>query len=152
MAQRIISNITLFDQATQQVALGKSVETPTKGSSMFPFIVGGKDSIILVAPTEIKVGDIVLAKIQDRHYIVHRIITIESSRITLMGDGNVKGVEHCTPQQICAKVQYIVHKGRKVNCDTPKQLRRAQLWRKLLPLRRYILAIWRRTPFWPFKR
>ncbi|MFR9523482.1 MAG: S24/S26 family peptidase [Rikenellaceae bacterium] len=150
MAQKVVANNILFDQAAQFVATGKEVEVPTKGNSMFPFIVGGKDSLILTSSNSLKVGDIVLAKINDTNYVVHRIISIENEKVTLMGDGNIAGREYCTPQQIFAKVKFIVHRNIKIDCNSNKQRRRAQLWRKLLPIRRYILGVWRRTPFYSF--
>ncbi len=151
MARRIIANNILFAQAAEQVAAGRRVEVPTKGASMLPFIVGGKDSIVLSSPADIVVGDIVLAHINDKHYVAHRIIAIEEGRITLMGDGNVAGVEHCTHQQVVAKVESIIHHGRRINPSSPRSRRLSRLWQRLLPLRRYILGIWRRTPFWPMK-
>ncbi len=152
MVQKVVANNILFDQTALYVAEGKEVEVPTKGNSMFPFIVGGKDSLILSAPDALRVGDIVLAKINDTNYVVHRIISIENEKITLMGDGNIAGREYCTPQQIFAKVKFIVHRNIKIDCNSKKQQRRARLWRRLRPIRRCILGVWRRTPFWPCKK
>ncbi len=149
MIRRVVANNILLDQASALVAEGKEVEIPTKGASMLPFIVGGKDSVVLARARQIDVGDIVMAKIGDTNYVVHRIIRIEGSQITLMGDGNIRGCELCTHAQISAKIIAIRHKGKLTDCTTPSARRRAKLWRMLRPLRRYILGVWRRTPFWP---
>ncbi len=151
MSRRIVANNTLLDEAVKALGEGSEVQIPTKGSSMFPFIVGGQDTLILEPIREIGVGDIVLAKYRE-HYIVHRIIEIDqrSSQVTLMGDGNIRGRELCKVGNLCAKAKYIVHRGIAVDCNSRRSRRQATTWRMLLPLRRYILGIWRRTPFWPF--
>lgn len=151
MARRVIANNLLLDQASQLVASGKEVQIPTKGSSMFPFIVGGKDTLVLIEPSNLAIGDIVLAKINDTRYVVHRIMEINAKQITLMGDGNIVGRETCSTSQVTAKVKSIISNGKEIDCAAPRQKKRAKLWRTLLPIRRYILGIWRRTPFWPFR-
>ncbi len=149
MIRKVVANNILLDEAVEHIAAGEDVEIPTKGSSMLPFIVGGKDTLILTAAPRVEVGDIVLAKINNTTYVVHRIIAIEGRKVTLMGDGNIKGCEHCTTEQIYAKVKAVIHNGKKVEFDTARHRRQARLWRGLLPLRRIILGVWRRTPYWP---
>ncbi len=146
MAKKVVANNIFFDEVSALVAQGNEVEIPTKGCSMLPFIEGGKDSLILTTANRLEVGDIVLAKVNDQNYCVHRIVSIEEERVILMGDGNIKGCEFCTHKQITAKVKSIVHNGEIIDCNSAKQRRRAKLWRTLLPIRRYLLAIWRRLP------
>ena len=62
------------------------------GNSMLPFIRGGVDSVRLRKPEGVKVGDIVLAVFGGRP-IVHRVIAIDGTKVTLMGDGNPKGMK-----------------------------------------------------------
>ncbi len=148
MARRIVANNLLLDQASELVAEGKEVSVPTKGFSMLPFIVGGRDTVVLARPRQVDVGDILLVKI-DGHYIIHRVRAIVGSHITLMGDGNVHGCEQCTFADVRAKVITINHNGKPINCNSSSFRLQSKLWRMLLPLRRYILGVWRRTPFWP---
>ncbi len=149
MARRVVANNILLDEATQLVAEGKEVEIPTKGSSMFPFIVGGRDSVLLSRARKVDVGDILMVKIKG-HYIIHRVIAIHGSQITLMGDGNIRGCELCSFGDVCAKVVRITYNGKYVDCSARSFTSRSSLWRLVRPLRRYILGVWRRTPFWPF--
>ena len=86
---------TIIEEAIRLVEEGHDVTLPAKGKSMLPFIVGGKESILLVKPDKISVGDVVLAWVDDYRYVVHRIISIKGDSITLMGDGNLAGIEHC---------------------------------------------------------
>ncbi|MFI3323143.1 MAG: S24/S26 family peptidase [Rikenellaceae bacterium] len=148
MARRIVANNLLLDEASEFVAEGREVCVPTKGNSMLPFIVGGRDTVVLSRARRVDVGDILLVKING-HYIIHRVRAIVGSHITLMGDGNVRGCEQCTFADVRAKVITINHNGKAVDCSTSGFRFQSKLWRMLLPLRRYILGVWRRTPFWP---
>ena len=122
------------------ISEGKDVVMTPKGSSMLPFIEGGKDSVVLTAPSRpLEVGDIVLAKVGER-YIMHRVFAVEEDALTLMGDGNIRGTEHCSKGDVIGLVTEI-HKagGRKV---VPGK---ARLWRWLRPFRRFILGIYKRV-------
>ena len=80
--------------------------------------------------------------------MLHRIIDIspDGMKITLMGDGNVRGTETCTPSTVLARATHVVDtEGRIIPLESEARLRRARLWRRLLPLRRYLLVIMRRT-------
>lgn len=138
----------IIKEAAKLVADGVSVTFPVKGRSMIPFIIGGKESVILQKPGDLKPGVVVLAEIAPEHYVLHRVIAMEpdGGRITLMGDGNVRGTESCMPANVLARATHVVDaQGRKRPLETGWQQFRAKVWRLLRPLRRYILAVLRRT-------
>ena len=82
---------------------GRRVILAVKGSSMHPFIIGGKESVELVKPqSPLKVGDVVLAWVNGTHFAVHRIVGIEGKEVSLMGDGNTSGIEHCLTDDVAA--------------------------------------------------
>ena len=143
-----MNDVTIIKEAVKLVQDGVSVTFPVKGRSMIPFIVGGKESVILQQPGELKPGLVVLAEIAPEHYVLHRILNIDSdkNRITLMGDGNVRGTELCTPSTVMARATHVVYeKGRKRPLESRSSQFKARLWLGLLPVRRYLLAIMRRT-------
>ena len=122
------------------------VGIPVKGYSMLPFIIAGKDNVELVrVEAPLQLGDIILAWTKD-HYVIHRIIDIHGDHLTLMGDGNVRGTESCTTADVVAKAEYIIDQsGKKHYLYTPFRRRASRFWYKLLPVRRWLLAIYRRT-------
>ncbi len=135
----------IIEEAIRLVNDGISVTFPVKGSSMLPFIIGGRESVILAKPEGIAVGTVVLAWVEGCRYVVHRIIKIDGEQVTLMGDGNIAGVEHCRLKDVKALVTHVVdEKGSRRPLYSPWRQRGARLWRMLLPIRRYILAIYRR--------
>ena len=125
---------------------GISVTFPVKGHSMLPFIFGGRESVILQKPDNLKRGHVVLAEVGPNLYVVHRIIKVEPDCITLMGDGNIRGTESCRPECVLARATHVVDaQGQRRPLESRAQMAKARIWFWLRPLRRYILAILRRT-------
>lgn len=141
-----MNDLLIIQEAIRLVNEGISVTFPVKGWSMLPFIIGGKESVILQKPSTPKVGDVVLAWVEGTRYVVHRIIRIEDNRVTLMGDGNVAGTEHCTIEDVKAIATHVVDTdGRKRYLYSNWYQRAAKVWFRLLPIRRYLLAVYRRV-------
>ena len=131
-------------EAIRLVAEGIEVIFPVNGNSMRPFIEGGSESVLLVRPEGIKPMDIVLARVERDRYVVHRVLSIEGERVTLMGDGNLAGREYCECKDIYAKVTHIVRKdGRKRALDTSFMIFLQEMWLVFLPIRRYLLKLYR---------
>jgi len=141
-----VTDEVIIQEAIRLVEDGISVTFPVKGNSMLPFIIGGRESVILTLPPKtLEVGTVVLAWVEGTRYVVHRIIEINGQQVTLMGDGNIVGVEHCMVQDVKALVTHVVDsKGQRRALYSPWRQKAARLWRVLLPVRRYILAIYRR--------
>ncbi len=144
-SQRLKDNI-IIQEAIKLVEDGICVTFPVDGRSMLPFIIGGKDSVILVKPTIPEIGDIVLAWVDNCRYVVHRIVSIKGDDIILMGDGNIQGTERCHTHDIKATVSHIVDEnGKKHDISSKRYKRNSFLWNKLRPVRRYLLGIYKRT-------
>ena len=152
----MITDERIIEEAVRLVEDGVCVTLPVDGNSMLPFIIGGKESVILQQPGEPKVGDVVLAWVErpragapsgmDNLYVVHRIIRIDGDHVTLMGDGNIAGTEHCLRSDIKARVTHVVdEKERRHDIYSRWRKLAARLWFWLRPVRRYILAIYRRV-------
>lgn len=140
-----VPNAILLAEVTEILQEGKDVILMTKGNSMLPFIRGEKDSVNLRKMDGVKVGDIVLAQVRKDVYVLHRVFAVDGQDVTLMGDGNIRGTEHCTLSDISGTAFEILKaNGKTVDCRSERALRQARLWRGLLPFRRYILAIYRR--------
>ena len=141
----MITDADILQEAIRLVGEGVSVTLPVNGRSMLPFIIGGQESVILGRPDGSSVGDVVLAWVEGSRYVVHRIIRIEGDKVTLMGDGNIAGTEHCTLSDIKARATHVVGAdGRTHYLYNRWQRLAARLWFWLRPARRYLLAIYRR--------
>lgn len=146
MTRKPVTDEQILGDAVRLVNEGLAVTLLVKGRSMLPFILGGQDSAVLTRPGDIQPGDVVLARIDGNRYVLHRIMEVSDDRVVLMGDGNIRGQEICRPEDVLARVDEIVAPdGTHRRLDTPKARRRARLWRRLLPVRRWLLAIYKRT-------
>ena len=144
MEKKIIPNDLLLGEVSRLVAEGEKVTIMTKGVSMLPFIRGERDSVLLQRPENLAPGMIVLAYVENRRYVLHRIMSMEGDKVTLMGDGNIAGVERCRIEDVKAVAVKIITPKGEIDCMSRKHLRRAAIWKSLLPVRRWILAIYRR--------
>lgn len=150
MAHKVANDI-LIPEIARLVDAGREVMFTPSGVSMRPFIEGGRDSVLLRKPEQVRVGDIVLARF-GTIYVLHRVYRINSSSasgtsssvpgassIILMGDGNLRGEEHIRPEDVLATVAEIrsPHGHRK-----PRT--RALLWRHMLRTRWFWLKVYRK--------
>lgn len=113
---------------------------------MRPFLEDGRDKAILTQSRNIKVGDPVLAELENKKYVLHRIVNIEGEKVTLLGDGNFLN-EYCTLNDIKALAVGFYRKGRK-KADyiyENKWKVYSFFWTKLYPIRRYLLFIYRKV-------
>ena len=146
VVHKVLPNNDILDDVIKLVNEGQRVTLPVNGYSMLPFIIGGKESVELVKPERVAVGDVVLAWINGCRYVVHRIIRIEGDKVQLMGDGNLTDDEYCLMTDVKARAEYVITPhGKRRYLYTPQRLRFSRLWSKLLPVRRWILAVYRRT-------
>lgn len=134
----------MIDEAVALVRDGYSVTLPVNGRSMLPFIIGGRESVILAPPAGLRRGLVALAWVEDRRYVLHRIERVEGDRVTLMGDGNLAGREYCTVADVRAIATYVVDEAHCRHYLYSQWRKTASaVWWWLLPVRRYILAIYR---------
>ena len=139
-----VNNVQFFHEVASAIANGHTVTITTHGTSMYPFIQGGIDKLVLDAPTSLAVADIVLARLPQQEYVLHRIIRKEGNRLTLMGDGNLQATESCRTSDVIAKVISIQHPKGAQFCQSARFRRQSRLWMHLLPVRRHLLAVLKR--------
>lgn len=146
VVHKVLPNNEILHDLIKLVNEGQRVILPVKGNSMLPFIIGGRESVELVKPETIAVGDVVLAWINGSRFVVHRIIRVEGDQVQLMGDGNLSGEEYCQVNDVKARAEYVVTPhGKRRYLYTGTRRRLTRLWRRLLPVRRWILAVYRRS-------
>lgn len=138
-----LPNAVLLKQVRELITEGHTATIQVKGYSMRPFLEHCRDKVMLAAADTLCPGDAVLAEIHEGVYVLHRIIALDGERLTLMGDGNVRGVERCSRKDVAAIVTHYIHPDRTIPASDPRLCRRIRLWRKLLPVRRYMLWIYK---------
>lgn len=143
----LLPNNLLLRELEEMLADERTVMLKATGNSMLPFIVGGRDSVLVRRPSGIKslqTGRIVLAHLPDSRYVLHRIVRICGTEVILMGDGNCRETESCRLSDIVGIVTKIIRSGCYVDCDARTERYKAKIWGRLLPIRRYLLYIYKR--------
>ena len=139
-------NAKFLPEVVKMLNEGHTVTLRLKGYSMRPFLEDGRDKALLTRVENPKVGDPVLAEIYPGHFVLHRIIAMEGDRVTLRGDGNLAN-EYCRRENIVGAVVGFYRKGRTKldRTDGRKWRAYSYVWMRLYPIRRYLLAFYRRV-------
>ncbi|MBQ7420008.1 MAG: S24/S26 family peptidase [Prevotella sp.] len=147
---KTVDNNEAIAEVASLLKEGHKVILPVKGQSMLPFIIGSRDSVELVIPKgPLFIGDAILAWVDNCRYVLHRIIEIRADgHLVLMGDGNIAGKEYCGLGDVVARAETVIHSdGSQTPLYSRSQLFWWKVWNTLRPIRRWILAVLRRTIF-----
>lgn len=139
------ANATFLPEVVKLMDEGHTVTLRLRGFSMRPFLENDRDKALLTKAKSFNVGDAVLAETEPHHYVLHRIIKIEGDHITLRGDGNLSE-EHCRREDVKGFVIGFYRKGR-TKMDKTNGLKwriYSFVWMHLYPIRRYLIAFYRR--------
>lgn len=138
-----VPNAVLLGQVKEAIREGHTVTINVKGYSMRPFLEHCRDKVRLAPFTDLKVGDAVLAEISPDVYVLHRIMNIDGDNVRLMGDGNLSGMEVCRKADVVGMVTHYIRRGKTIPASDQRLQRYVRWWSKLLPVRRYLLYIYR---------
>ncbi|MCD7714072.1 MAG: S24/S26 family peptidase [Prevotella sp.] len=140
-----VDNAELFPFLVSLMEQGHTVTLKLKGVSMRPFLEDERDVALMRLATEVVEGEPVLAEVGKGHFVLHRVLKVEGEEVTLLGDGNL-ATEHCTKGDVKAQVIGFYRKGRQTldRVDGRKWRAYSCVWMRLRPVRRYLLAIYRR--------
>lgn len=142
----IVPNEGLLQAVAEEVAQGGQVLVTVRGNSMRPLWIDRRDKVVLKAFQEkdCQVGTVVLARLGEGTYVLHRIVRIDDEWVNVMGDGNCYSTEWVKKQQIVAKVTAFVRNGKTRECSGWKWKVYSWIWMRIHPLRRWLLVIWNR--------
>ncbi len=138
-------NAILLPEIVKMMNEGHTVTIRLRGFSMRPFLEDNRDKALLKKANCPKVGAPVLAEIRPQVFVLHRIISIQGDDVTLRGDGNLN-CEHCKINDIKGDVVGFYRKGRSTldRTDGMKWKAYSFFWIRLYPIRRWLLAFYRR--------
>lgn len=70
----------------EQLKSGAKVKFRTKGRSMYPLLINGRDSVVLEATEKVKKNDVVFFKNAKGDYVLHRVKKINGDTLITRGD------------------------------------------------------------------
>ena len=121
---------------------GSSFRLPVTGTSMYPTILGGRDTVKLVKPKQpLKKYDLPLYRREKSgQFVLHRIVRVEKDgSYTCCGDHQWELERGVRPEQIIGVASELCRKGRTFSADKPRYRCWVRFWVWVLPLRRPIL-------------
>ena len=139
----LVANAILIPEMDRMLREGREVHFTPSGVSMRPFIEGGRDSVTLERPQEVKVGDILLCRVAPDRFVLHRLIAIDGDTLMLMGDGNLMGTEGCSKADVIGRVISITRPNGRSHKPG-----RGRWWYRLLPVRKWLLKAYRKKLKW----
>ncbi len=143
---KIFQNSLFFLEVSNCIAEGERVRIKAKGNSMLPFIKDGRDEIILekVKKQSFQKGRLLLVKIKNKGYLLHRVKKIDDNCILLRGDGNLSILESCTRDDVIAEATTIIRNGKTIEIGSIRWNLYRYLWPRNSFLRRVGLGVLRR--------
>lgn len=144
--KKSLPNDLLIPEVAELIRQGRTVTLTARGNSMNPFIVDRRDRVVLSPCTDAQLqpGAVVLALTDDHRYVLHRIVCRRGDELTLLGDGNLRQTERTDTGCVIGLLTAVIRKGRTYPTDGAAWLRYSRWWRRLTPVRRWLLAIFRR--------
>lgn len=117
---------------------GKPIQIAPKGNSMYPFLIEGRDEVILqkVPDEELKRGDVVLYRSDRGILVLHRIWKKKAGTYYMMGDNQMEAEGPIKKQQIYGKMIRFVQSGKERSVFQMKYWILSRMWMFLYPIRR----------------
>lgn len=135
--KRIVDIYEYMPVLRELIEEGKEVSFTVTGNSMSPFIVHGRDQIIIEKPVDKwKKGDIGFFQRANGAYILHRICRIDKQgNCWFVGDGQQDIEGPILQEQIFAKVTAVKRKGKWIRKGNFWWEFFARFWIRVIPLR-----------------
>ena len=122
---------------------GKECRLLISGSSMAPFLVHERDSILFSKPDrELRRGDMVFYQRDNGQYVMHRILKVKPEGLDIIGDAQTEVEGPVKPEQVFALVTKVNRKGKWVGPGNFWWWFFSTVWLRLFPVRRLILKLY----------
>lgn len=142
MEKRTIKLEEIMPVIEEKLLSGGTVEIPITGTSMLPLLVEGRDSVILTAyKNKLSKYDLPLYRRADGKYVLHRVLKAENGVYTMCGDNQWVMEKGITDKQIIGVACEINRNGKSFRTDSGRYKAYCRIWKMLLPIRKYIVAI-----------
>lgn len=142
--EKSLDTATLLEEYRVLLQTVDALPLAVTGSSMAPFLVSGRDSVLLTRPPEtLRRGDIALYRRESGAYVLHRVHHRErDGSYAMLGDAQ-QTIEHGVRRaQIIAVVQSAKRKGKRQQKGCFWWEFFAHVWPRLVALRPALLRLY----------
>ena len=122
---------------------GKECRLLISGSSMAPFLVHERDSIIFSKPQrELRRGDMVFYQRETGQFVMHRILHVKPEGLYIVGDAQTEIEGPVNPKQVFAVVTKAQRKGKWIGPGDFWWWFFHTVWLWVVPVRKIILKLY----------
>ena len=141
---RMIDNEVYIGLLRELIRGGQEVSLLIAGGSMTPFLIHRRDRVILSPITApLRRGDVVMYQRRNGQYVLHRIVGCrKDGTFVLCGDAQTVREYGIRAEQIFARVTAAERKGKWIRPGDAFWIFFAQVWSRVIPLRRILLSAW----------
>lgn len=130
---------TLRDLVNQ----GQEVRLTISGSSMAPFLIHERDSILFSKPhTPLKRGDMVFYQRPNGQFVMHRICAVKPEGLYIIGDAQTEIEGPVDPSSVFARITRVFRKGKWIGPGHFWWWFFQTAWLRLIPLRRLVMGLY----------
>lgn len=143
---RKVKAVTIFPFVEEIVERGQNAKILVTGSSMWPFLRDGIDSVEFIKRdfASLVRGDIVLIRRVSGLYVMHRVYKKNREHFFMVGDAQQWLEGPLEPSQIVAVVSAIWRKNKRISCSNFLWRFLSASWLLLRPFRYLIFKIYRK--------
>lgn len=137
MNRRIVDIYEYIPMLMELLEQGHTVNLPITGSSMTPFLVPNRDTLIISPPDgNFRRGDMVFYQRMNGQYVMHRIHHIDSDgALYIVGDAQtvIEGPVH--PKQVFGVIRQVIRKDKIIDSRDFWWFFFEKIWIRMVPLR-----------------
>lgn len=145
-ATKTVDLATMYPLIREKLDMGGSFTLTITGTSMYPFILGGRDRVTLTkVPQKLRKNDLPLYIRTNGQFVLHRIVKVhKDGTYTCCGDHQWQKEPGLRHDQMVAVATAYVRKGKNLtNRNVFYRIYRT-VWTWVIPLRRYYFGLERR--------
>lgn len=121
---------------------GKDVSLLIAGSSMAPFLIHHRDTIVFGKPCRpLKKGDMAFFERANGQFVIHRIYRIKDGSYYMVGDGQTEIEGPINGSQIFAVVKKVCRKGKWLGPDDFLWKFFEKVWIRIIPCRPFVIKL-----------
>jgi len=125
---------------------GKKVKLTPFGFSMYPVLVGGRDSLILhKIDRDLRRGDICLYRRDNGIYVTHSVHHVDKMGIYLLGESQTVIEGPLSMDHMLAVAEGFIRKGKLYSCSNANYKFWHEIWMVLRPFRPLLIKIYRKV-------
>lgn len=150
MQKRVVDVDIYMPVLREVLEQGKEVPLLITGNSMSPFLVHQRDEILISPPDgSWKKGDMAFFQRKNGHYVMHRILRVNSEGdCFFIGDGQMLVEGPIAPGQIFGKITAVKRKGKWIRPGKFWWEFFEHVWLNVIPLRPLLRKLYSLVTFW----